>query len=68
MTVGYIGIVSIFLIYIIISGFIPEAKSGASCNEDSWHYFSLTILDSCQTVLLLIMTTIIYCRSKAAQS
>lgn len=65
MTIAYITVLSGWLLFIVISGFIPQTNSGASCNEDSWHYLSLTIVDSVQTVLLITMTTIIFCRSKA---
>jgi len=42
----YVLTLSAFLIFIIICGFLPNSRFGATCLEDSWHYDSVIIVDS----------------------
>lgn len=60
----YVLTLSAFLIFIIICGFLPNSRFGATCLEDSWHYDSVIIVDSLQTVLLIVLTAIIWKRRK----
>lgn len=63
-TFAYIGVLSAFLLFIAVGGFLNNSKIGATCNEDSWHYDSISVVDSIQTALLMVLTAIIWHRTK----
>lgn len=52
----------------MLSGFLNNSEIGATCNEDSWHYDSISVVDSIQTALLIVLTAIIWHRSKPHRS
>ena len=45
-TFTYIGVLSAFLLFIVIDGFLSFSKIGARCNSDSWIYDSISVIDS----------------------
>lgn len=64
----YIGVLSTFLLFIVLTGFLNNSSIGATCNEDSWHYDSISVVDTIQTALLMVLTVIIWHRSKPRNS
>ena len=45
-TFTYIGVLSAFLLFIVIDGFLSFSKIGARCDSDSWIYDSISVIDS----------------------
>lgn len=45
-TFTYIGVLSAFLLFIVIDGFLSASKIGATCDSDSWIYDSISVVDS----------------------
>jgi hypothetical protein len=61
---GYIGILSAFLLFIIVTGFFTSSSLGANCDPDadhSWHWISISAIDTFQAFTIMTLT-LLFCK------
>ena len=66
LTYLYIILLTVYLAFCAISGFLG-GELGATCvraPQTSWHWQSLTIVDTVQAILIVVLTLLIWQKSK----
>ena len=63
--VSYILVVNLFLIFMVVTAFIPE-DFGKACNEKivTWQWLAITTMDTVQTICLAATGILMYRRDK----
>lgn len=67
----YIGVVSVFLLFLCITGFFLNPDIGANCNPDtqsSWHWISLSVVDTLQAITIISLTLLFCQRQKQSRN
>ena len=66
----YIGVCAFYLLVASLTAFSSSDTYGANCmsNNQSWHYVSLSIVNTIQTALLIVLTLVFRMRVAEAQS
>lgn len=64
---SYFGVIAFGLLFLTVTAFMKKDNWSTNCHADvdqSWHWVTLSIIDSFQALLIIILTLLFCKRSK----